>query len=43
MPVVAFGPGNYGLLHSYNVYVTLEEIGTAYNIYREFLSSFSPA
>ncbi len=40
MPVVAFGPGNYGLMHTYDECVSFSEIARAYDIYSEFLSSF---
>ena len=39
IPVIVYGPGEIGLAHAYNEYVTLKELRNSYMVIKEFLLS----
>lgn len=41
IPAIVYGPGELGTAHSYNEYVTLEEIKKVYNVYKNYLTELN--
>ncbi|MEM0374462.1 MAG: M20 family metallopeptidase [Sulfolobaceae archaeon] len=37
IPAIVYGPGELGTAHSYNEYVTIEEVKKVYNVYKNYL------